>query len=144
MWWWLIPVVVLGLLAVLFGVLIVLGRYRGGVLLRPLVTWLSRWSFMRRAFTRMSTAAIERQNPELAGALRKINRVAANPNPQAMQKAMSSLTANERRAYLEAAQEQGAMGDSAANRQMRRQAERLQQGTKPPGGRSGGNRKRRK
>jgi len=27
---------------------------------------------------------------------------------------------------------------------MRRQAERLQQGTKPPGGRSGGNRKRRK
>jgi hypothetical protein len=134
MWWWLAPVVVLGVVLVIFGVLIVLGRYRGGVLLRPIVTWLSRFGFMRRLFTRMSTAAIERQNPELASALRKINRVAANPNPQAMQKAMSSLTAGERRAYLEAAQEQGGMPDSA-NRQMRRQAERLQQQGRPAGGR---------
>ena len=63
---------------------------------------------MRRFFTAVSTAAIERQNPELASALKKINPVAANPNPQAMQKAMSRLTPAERRAYMEAAQEQGA------------------------------------
>ena len=39
---------------------------------------------------------------------------------------MSRLTPAERRAYMEAAQEQGAVPDSA-NRQMRRQAERMQQ-----------------
>ena len=38
----------------------------------------------------------------------------------------SRLTPAERRAYMEAAQEQGAIPDSA-NRQMRRQAERMQQ-----------------
>src|ERR1700759_2549212 len=134
MWWWLAPVVVLGVVLVIFGVLIVLGRDRGGVLLRPIVTWLSRFGFMRRLFTRISTAAIERQNPELASALRKINTVAANPNPQAVQKAMSRLTPAERRAYMEAANEQGAIPDSA-NRQMRRQAERMQQQTR--GGRPG-------
>ena len=69
---------------------------------------------------------MERQNPELASAVRKLNTVASNPNPQAVQKAMSRLTPAERRAYMEAAQEQGAIPDSA-NRQMRRQAERMQQ-----------------
>ena len=72
------------------------------------------------------TKAIERQNPELAGAIKKMNTVASNPNPQAVQKAMSRLTPAERRAYMEAAQEQGGVPDSA-NRQMRRQAERMQQ-----------------
>jgi len=90
---------------------------------------------MRSFFTRVSTAAIERQNPELAGALKKINAVSSNPNPQAVQKAMSRLTPNERRAYMEAAGEQGAVPDSA-NRQMRRQAERMQQQAR--GGRPGG------
>ena len=47
---------------------------------------------------------------------------------------MSRLTPAERRAYMEAAQEQGAVPDSA-NRQMRRQAERMQQAR---GGRPGG------
>ena len=45
---------------------------------------------------------------------------------------MSRLTPAERRAYLEAAQEQGAVPDSA-NRQMRRQAERMQQQTRSGG-----------
>ena len=39
---------------------------------------------------------------------------------------MSRLTPAERRAYMEAAQEQGGVPDTA-NRQMRRQAERMQQ-----------------
>jgi hypothetical protein len=133
-WWWLIPIVVLAILLVLFGLLVFLGRFRNGALLRPLVERLSRIGFMRRFFQKLSTAAIERQNPELASALKKINTVAANPNPQAVQKAMSRLTPAERRAYLEAAQEQGAVPDSA-NRQMRRQAERMQQQTR--GGGSG-------
>ena len=143
MWWLWIPLIVLAVVAFLFLLLVVLGRFRNGALLRPLVAKLSQVGFMRRFFTRVSTAAIERQNPELASALKKINTVAANPNPQAIQKAMSRLTPAERRAYLEAAQEQGGVPDTA-NRQMRRQAERLQQQTR--GGRpgSGGQARKRK
>ena len=133
-WWLLVPVVILGAVLVVFLLVLLLGRYKNGALLRPIIAWLSRIGFMRRFFTKVSTAAIERQNPELASALKKINTVAANPNPQAVQKAMSRLTPAERRAYMEAANEQGAIPDSA-NRQMRRQAERMQQQTR--GGRPG-------
>jgi hypothetical protein len=135
MWWLYIPLVIVGVVLVFFLALLVLGRYKNGALLRPLITRLSRIGFMRRFFTRVSTAAIERQNPELAGAMKKMHAVSSNPNPQAMQKAMSRLTPSERRAYMEAAGEQGAVPDSA-NRQMRRQAERMQQQAR--GGRPGG------
>ncbi|HUZ82915.1 MAG TPA: hypothetical protein VMU73_11795 [Gaiellaceae bacterium] len=135
MWWLFTPLLIIGVVLALFLLLVVLGRFRNGALLRPVIAKLSRFGFMRRFFTRVSTAAIERQNPELASALKKINTVASNPNPQAVQKAMSRLTPSERRAYMEAAQEQGAVPDSA-NRQMRRQAERMQQQTR--GGRPGG------
>jgi len=140
-WWLWIPLGVLAFLALLFGALVVLGRFRNGALLRPLITTLSKIGFMRKFFTRVSTAAIERQNPELASALKKINTVAQNPNPQAVQKAMSRLTPAERRAYFEAAQEQGGVPESA-NRQMRRQAERMQQQAR--GGRPGGSSRKRK
>jgi hypothetical protein len=145
MWWLWIPVGILAVVTFFFLLLVLLGRFRNGALLRPLITQLSRIGLMRRFFTRVSTAAIERQNPELASALKKINTVAQNPNPQAMQKAMSRLTPAERRAYLEAAQEQGAVPDSA-NRQMRRQAERMQQQARGgrPGGGAGSSRKRKR
>src|SRR5881394_1309222 len=145
MWWLFVPLVILGVVLLLLLVVLLLGRYRNGALLRPVVAWLSRIGFMRRFFTRVSTAAIERQNPELASALKKINPVASNPNPQAVQKAMSRLTPAERRAYMEAAGEQGAVPDSA-NRQMRRQAERMQQQARGgrPGGSGGSSRKRKR
>lgn len=145
MWWLWIPLVIVGVTLTLFLLLVLLGRFRNGALLRPVIASLSKVGFMRRFFTRVSTAAIERQNPELASALKKINPVAANPNPQAVQKAMSRLTPAERRAYMEAAQEQGGVPDSA-NRQMRRQAERMQQqarGGRPGGGGAQRKRKRR-
>ena len=135
MWWLFIPLVIVGVVLLVMLALLLLGRYKNGALLRPLITRLSRIGFMRRFFTGVSTAAMERQNPELAGALKKINAVSSNPNPQAVQKAMSRLTPSERRAYMEAAGEQGAVPDSA-NRQMRRQAERMQQQAR--GGRPGG------
>ncbi len=141
MWWLYVPILIVGLALVVFLVFVLLGRYRNGALLRPVIEKLSRIGFMRRFFTRVSTAAIERQNPELASALKKINPVAANPNPQAVQKAMSRLTPAERRAYMEAAQEQGAVPESA-NRQMRRQAERMQQQAR--GGRPGGGNSRKR
>src|SRR3954453_14167558 len=144
MWWLWIPVIILAVVLLLFLILLLLGRYKNGALLRPVIARLSQIGFMRRFFTRVSTAAIERQNPELASALKKINTVAQNPNPQAIQKAMSRLTPAEPRAYMEAAQEQGAVPESA-NRQMRRQAERMQQqarGGRPGAG--GPSRKRKK
>jgi hypothetical protein len=142
-WWLWIPLAIVAFFALVFLLLVVLGRFRNGALLRPLITSLSKIGFMRRFFTRVSTAAIERQNPELASALKKINTVAQNPNPQAVQKAMSRLTPAERRAYFEAAEEQGGVPESA-NRQMRRQAERMQQQARGgrPGG--GGSRKRKR
>ena len=146
MWWLWVPIGIVAVLTVFFLLVVLLGRYKNGALLRPVITKLSQIGFMRRFFTRISTAAIERQNPELASALKKINTVAQNPNPQAMQKAMSRLTPAERRAYFDAANEQGAVPESA-NRQMRRQAERMQQqsrGGRPgAGGSSARKRKRR-
>ncbi len=146
MWWLLVPIVVIVVILLFFGLLIFLGRFRNGALLRPLIARLSRIGFMRRFFTSVSTKAIERQNPELAGALKKMNTVSSNSNPQAMQKAMSRLTPAERRAYMEAAQEQGGVPDTA-NRQMRRQAERMQQqvrGGRPGGGGTAGRKRKRK
>jgi hypothetical protein len=132
MWWFLIPLVVLGAVVVVFGLLVILGRYRNGALLRPVIERLSRIGFMRSFFTRISTAALERQNPELASAMKKISTVAANPNPQAVQKVMSRLTPAERRAYMQAAEEQG---EQAPNRQARRRVEKMQQQSRAPGAR---------
>jgi hypothetical protein len=132
MWWFLIPLVILGVAVVFFGALIVLGRFRNGALLRPLIERLSRIGFMRRFFTRISTAALERQNPELASAMRKLSTVSTNPNPQNVQKVMSRLSPAERRAYLEAAEEQG---EEAPNRQARRRVERMQQQSRASGSR---------
>jgi hypothetical protein len=145
MWWLWVPLGLVAVVTFVFLLLVLLGRFRNGALLRPLITQLSRIGFMRRFFTRVSTAAIERQNPDLASALKKINTVAQNPNPQAMQKAMSRLTPAERRAYFDAAQEQGAVPESA-NRQMRRQAERMQQQSRGgrPGTGGGSSRKRKR
>jgi hypothetical protein len=127
----LVPLIILGVLIVLFASILVLGRFRGGRYLRPVIVFLSRVGFLRRWFQRMSTAALERQNPELASAMRKMQRVGTNPDPVKAQQALSQLSAGERRAYLDAVQEQGAMPEPA-NRQQRRLQQRLQQGSRPP------------
>jgi hypothetical protein len=137
MWVWLTPLVIIGSILVVFGLLFILGRYKNGALLRPIVQQLSRIGFMRRLFTKMSTAALERQNPELASAVKKLTPLAAsNRSPEAMQKAMDRLlTPAERRAYMDAAAEQGVTED-ISNRQIRRHLERRQTTQQPS--RSGG------
>lgn len=145
MWWLWIPLIVLGSILIVFGLLVFLGRFRKGALLRPIIAQLSRIGFVRRMFQRMSTAAIERQNPELASALKKINTVAANPNPQAMQKAMSRLTPAERRAYMDAARDQqGEGGLDSVGRQERRRIERQSRGGRPTGGGSAARKRKRR
>ena len=128
--YFLIPLVILGVLLALLGIVFFLGRFRNGRYLRPIVAVLAKVGFIRRWFERMSAAAIERQNPELASAMRKLKRVGPNPDPVKAQQALSQLSGDERRAYLDAMQEQGAMPEPA-NRQQRRLQERMQQGARP-------------
>jgi hypothetical protein len=118
---YLIPVYIIGGLIVLFGLLILLGRWRQGRYLKPLLMALNRVPFMERWMKRASRAALEKQNPELASAIGKLERVGSLNDPLSAQRAMSKLTAAERRAYLEAAGEQG---PGPANRAERRRLER--------------------
>jgi hypothetical protein len=140
--YYLIPIVVLGVLLLVFGLLVFLGRFRKGRYLRPLITTMMKVPFLRRWFQKASTAALERQNPELASAMRKLQRLGPTVDPQKAQAALSQLSATERRAYMEAVEEQGQMPE-AANRQMRRLQQRMQGGGGPARP-SGGTRKRKK
>jgi hypothetical protein len=135
-----IPLFVLAGLVVLFGIMVFLGRFRNGRYLRPVVATLSKVPWLRRQFQKVSQAAIERQNPELASAMRKLQRVGTNPDPQRAKQAFDQLSPNERRAYLEAMEAQGGMPEPA-NRQMRRQQQRLQQANRPAGGGKRGKRR---
>jgi hypothetical protein len=121
----LIPLwILLGLLAIL-GVLGLLGRIQGGRYLKPLFALMSKVPLLRRMLERASKAAIERTNPELASAMRKLEPHAKQlHNPQQAQKAMSRLTREERAALLEMQEQQGGPELEATNRQMRRQLEK--------------------
>src|ERR671935_2335535 len=117
----LIPLwIVLGLL-VLVGVLALLARFRGGRYVRPMVSTLMKVPLLGRGLKKASEAALERQNPELASAIKKLQRAGAATDPVKAQQAMSRLSAAERRAYLDAAGEQTEALPAEMNRQMRRQ-----------------------
>jgi hypothetical protein len=124
-----IPLIVLGTLLVLFGLTALLGRVAGGRYLRPIVAGLSKVPFLRRMFERMSIAALERENPELASAMRKLQRFGTPTTPEAAQRALARLTPGERRAYLQAAGQQADMPE-ASNRAARRKLTAVQP---PPG-----------
>jgi len=129
----LIPLFILAGIVVVFGLAVFLGRFRKGRYLRPLVTTLAKVPWIRRQFQKVSAATLERQNPELASAMRKLQRLGPNPDPQRAQQALGQLSATERRAYFEAMEEQGGIPEPA-NRQQRRIQQRLQQGNRPGGG----------
>jgi hypothetical protein len=142
---WLIwtPLIVLGTLLVLFGLAVLLGRVAGGRYLRAIVRVLSKLPFLRRLFERMSTAALERENPELASAIRKLQRFGTPTTPEAMQRALARLTPGERRAYLQAAGEQAEMPE-AANRAARRKLTAAQQPAAPARRSTSGRKKRKR
>jgi hypothetical protein len=120
----LIPVWILLGLLVLIGVVALLGRIQNGRYLRPLVTLISKVPLFRRWLEKASTAALERSNPELASAVKKMQRHKnVLHDPQRAQAAMSQLTPQERRALIEAQEEQG-LAPEATNREMRRRLER--------------------
>jgi len=119
----LIPLWILLGLLVLLGVLALLGRIQNGRYLRPLINLIAKVPLFRRWLQKASTAAMERSNPELASAMRKMQRSGALKDPQRAQAAMSNLTAQERRALIEMQEEQG-LEPEATNRQMRRRLEK--------------------
>ncbi len=120
----LIPLWILLGLLLLFGVLALLGRIQNGRYLRPLFAAMAKVPLLRRGLQKLSHAALERSNPELASAMRKMQRSGALRDPQRAQAALSQLTAKERRALLEMQEQQGVIAPEATNRQMRRRLEK--------------------
>ena len=108
--------------AVLLGILVLLGRIRGGRYLRPVITFLSKVPLFKRWFQRASIAALERQNPELAAAMKKMQAFGEPKSPEQAQRMLNLLTPSERRAYMEAVGQEAEMPE-ATNRQLRRRME---------------------
>jgi hypothetical protein len=126
-------------LLVLLGLMLLLGRVAGGRFLRPIVVGLSKVPLLKRLFERLSNAALERENPELASAIRKLQRFGTPTTPEAAQRALAVLTPGERRAYLQAAGQQADVPE-APNRAARRKLAAVQ----PPPSRTRNGRKKRK
>src|SRR5919202_3615735 len=122
-WLQLIPVYVLAALLVLFGAFALLARVQGGRYVRPIVKVIAKVPLFRRLMAKASQAALERQNPDLASAIKKMERYGAARDPRRAQAALSNLTPAERRAYLAAVEEEGAMPE-AMNREQRRRLEK--------------------
>ena len=125
-WLYLVPLYILGGLLLLFGVFALLGRIQGGRYLKPIVTTLMKLPLVGGLMKKASQAALERQNPELASAVKKMERAGVARDPQRAAQALSRLNAKERAAYLDATAEQS--DAIAQNRQMRRQLERAKKG----------------
>ncbi len=121
----LIPLwILLGLLFLLL-VLGVLGRIQNGRFIRPLFVQLMKVPLFKRWIEKGSRAAMERTNPELASAMRKLEPHQKHlHDPVRAQKAMSQLTKQERAALLEMQDQQGSVPEEATNRQMRRALEK--------------------
>jgi len=126
----LIPVWILLGLVLLLGLLALLGRVRNGRYLRPVINLISKVPLFRRWLQKASTAALERSNPELASAMKKMQRSGALRDPMRAQAAMSSLTQQERRALLDMQDQQGVVAPEATNRQMRRRLEKAQKNSR--------------
>jgi hypothetical protein len=123
----LIPLwILLGLLALL-GTFALLGRVQNGRYLRPVISLITKVPLFRRWLQKASNAALERSNPELASAMKKMQRTGALKDPMKAQAAMSQLSREERRALLDMQDQQGmGVAPEATNRQMRRRLEKAQ------------------
>jgi hypothetical protein len=130
----LIPVWILLFLLLLLGAVALLGRIQNGRYLRPVVLFLMKVPFLKKWIEKASNAAIERQNPELASAMKKMQRTGALKDPMKAQAAMSQLTRDERRALLDMQEQQGlGVAPEATNRQMRRRLEKAQKNARRGG-----------
>jgi hypothetical protein len=130
----LIPLWILLFLVLLLGVVALLGRVQNGRYLRPVLLVLMKVPLLKKWIEKASNAAIERSNPELASAMKKMQRTGALRDPMKAQAAMSQLTRDERRALLDMQEQQGAgLAPEATNRQMRRRLEKAQKNARRGG-----------
>ena len=112
---------------ILLGSFALLGRVQNGRYLRPVIGLLTKVPLFRRWLQKASNAALERSNPELASAMKKMQRTGALKDPMKAQAAMSQLSREERRALLDMQEQQGlGVAPEATNRQMRRRLEKAQ------------------
>ena len=125
-WIYLVPLYILGALLLVLGVFALLGRVAGGKYLKPIVGFLMKLPLIGKMMRRASQAALERQNPELAAAVKKMERAGVARDPQRAAQALSRLSREERAAYLDATSEQS--DAIPMNRQMKRQMERAKKG----------------
>jgi hypothetical protein len=123
-WLFLIPVLILGGLLVLLLALNLLARVQNGRYVRPIGKAMMKVPFLKGYLQKASRTSLERQNPELASAMAKLERSGVQHDPQRAQAALSRLSAAERKAWLEAAGQQGAIPEPM-NRQQRRQQAKL-------------------
>ena len=123
----LIPLWILLGLLVLLGTFALLGRVQNGRYLQPVIGLITKVPILRRWLQKASNAALERSNPELASAMKKMQRTGALKDPMKAQAAMSQLSREERRAVLDMQEQQGlGVAPEATNRQMRRRLEKAQ------------------
>jgi len=124
----LIPLWILLGVLVIVGILALLGRVQNGRYLKPIVAAIAKVPLLRKWMQKASNAALERSNPELASAMKKIQRrPGALTDPQAAQAALSQLTREERRAIAELQEQQGdTVPPELMNRQTRRRLEKQQ------------------
>lgn len=120
---YLIPVFIIGGFVLVLGIFVLLGRFRGGRYLRPIMQFLVKVPLLGRGIKKMSEAALERADPELASAVKKLERLGADRDPRRAQQAMSRLSAAERKAVMDATL-QHEQAPTPVNRQQRRKLER--------------------
>ena len=128
---YLIPIFVLGSLVIVLGILALLARVRGGRYLRPILMFATKIPLLKKLIEKGSRAAMERYNPELASAIRKLERSGATRDPQRAQQAISNLSSGERKAYMDAVGQQGDQAPQPQNRAERRAMEKLKKGQMP-------------
>jgi hypothetical protein len=104
----LIPLWILLGFVVVLGIVALLGRIQNGRYLRPVLLFLMKVPLFKRWIERGSKAAMERTNPELASAMRKLE-----PHQKHLHDPQ-----------LEMQDQQGAVPEEATNRQMRRAMEK--------------------
>jgi hypothetical protein len=132
---WMWPLYLLLFLSLLLGTFALLGRIAGGRYLKPIVTGMTKIPLLRRWLTKLSEAAMKKQNPELASAIEKMQRSGVMNDPMRAQQAMSRLSANERRAWMEAATQAQETMDEPMNREQRRRLEKAKRDAQRRGGR---------
>jgi len=119
---YLIPIIILVVLVLVLVALNILARVQGGRYVRPIARGMMKVPILGRQLKKASRATLERQNPELASAVAKLERSGATRDPMRAQQALSRLSAAERQAWLEAAGEQGATPEPMNRAQRRAQA----------------------